>query len=872
MSRHLRFSLWLSCALLAAGSSICARADPEDAQYNVVVSLSNAGQWEAALSKIAEREKVPSQSDATKARYLHARGLICERAGRAGDAAAAYRSLLAAHPNAPEAAKARLALLYLDYAAGRPEAVIEAYPRIAPASLDPADQRNVALMYAESLWIRGDSAKAVPAYETALRLGADAAAIRPRLFSVYLKDARHRDLLALSSGGVPGVETGLVLLARAEAFLAAGSHREAEAEAARIPAADPLHARASYARARALIGLGRPADAVAPLSAAIAGMRDPAAPPAAYAALAECLAGTTNATAAAVAVREARKRTDSLAADERARTLARLALLEVSLATAAGDSKRIIEAVRAAREQVPPDQRTAILYARLYALDQQHDGRGILETLAADYPEIQKGPEDAPATLIYYRALKEAGRLDEGQALLTGLIVRRPKAPEATHARQELAAAAMDRHAYREALPLLGAILADSAARQALGPKAYAGAAYNRGLAALKAGDTNAAVESFGALLREKPDAALRIPAQRIMGRICADRGDYRGAAAAWRDALAGAAPEDEGGLRELLGQALTAAGDAAGADAEFAKAAALKGGASRLSADANGAWARALYQAGRFTNAAARYADLYQIGKDPARAYEAAAAFDKASRTAEAAEWYARAAGDRGRLPASYATNVEACLASARARAGVGDLGAGHWLKRLGPEEPDAAFDPAVKTLLAVAATNRLDRDAHASIEQAMGRYAPDRARRYALGAVLLAALSSAGEAERGAKLSGELASEFAANESKIPPSTFGGSVAPAIIYFQKGESERRAGRPAEAMASYETVLAAYPYNEWPDAAAYGLAECFAALGDAKTARERFQELAKADAKLPASRLWQERAKVRLTDLEKGD
>lgn len=783
MSRRVRFSLvWISCALLAAGSGATVRADTEDAQYNVVVSLSNAGQWDAALAKIAEREKVPGLPDSAKARYLHARGLICERAGRTGDAASAYRALLAAHAGAPEAAKARLALLYLDYAAGRPEAVIEAYPGIATASLDPADQRNVALMYAESLWSRGDSAKAVPAYETALRLGADAAAIRPRLFSVYLKDARHRELLALSSGGVPGVETGLVLLARAEAFLSGGSHREAEAEAARIAAADPLHARASYARARALIGLGRPADAVAPLSAAIAGMRDPAAPPAAYVALAECLAGTTNAAAAAVAVREARKRADSLTADERERTLARLALLEVSLATASGDSKRIIEAVRAAREQVPPDQRTAVLYARLYALDQQHDWKGIVETLTSDYPEIQKGPEDGPATLIYYRSLKEAGRAGEGQALLAGLIARKPKVAEATHARMELAAAAMERQAYREAIPLLGAVLADSAARQALGPKSYAGAAYNRGLAALKAGDTNTAVESFGILLREKPDAALRVPAQRILGRICADRGDYRGAAAAWRDALAGAPTDEEAGLRELLGQALTAAGDAAGADAEFTKAAALKGGPGRLSPDASGAWARALYQAGRFTNAAARYADLYQAGKDPARAYEAAAAFDRANRLPEAAEWYARAAGDRGLLPAAYATNVEACLASARARAGAGDLGAAYWLKRLGPEEPDTAFDPAVKALLAVAGTNRLDRTALDSLEAAMGRYAPDRPRRYALGAVLLAALSAAGEAERGAKLAGGLAADFAGNESKVPPSTFGGSIAPAV------------------------------------------------------------------------------------------
>jgi len=52
--------LWFaSIALLPGILATTARAaDGEEVQYNVVVNLYNAGQWQAAISKIEEREKL----------------------------------------------------------------------------------------------------------------------------------------------------------------------------------------------------------------------------------------------------------------------------------------------------------------------------------------------------------------------------------------------------------------------------------------------------------------------------------------------------------------------------------------------------------------------------------------------------------------------------------------------------------------------------------------------------------------------------------------------------------------------------------------------------------------------------------------------
>ena len=118
--------------------------------------------------------------------------------------------------------------------------------------------------------------------------------------------------------------------------------------------------------------------------------------------------------------------------------------------------------------------------------------------------------------------------------------------------------------------------------------------------------------------------------------------------------------------------------------------------------------------------------------------------------------------------------------------------------------------------------------------------------------------------------KLSQSLLDEFAGVEGKLPADHFGATVAPAMIRFYRGELLRKGGKPADAMVEYETVLGVYPYNEWPDAAACGVAECFFALGDPDTAKKRFEEVTKSGGKSPASQAWRTLAGRRLEELER--
>jgi thioredoxin-like negative regulator of GroEL len=88
-------------------------------------------------------------------------------------------------------------------------------------------------------------------------------------------------------------------------------------------------------------------------------------------------------------------------------------------------------------------------------------------------------------------------------------------------------------------------------------------------------------------------------------------------------------------------------------------------------------------------------------------------------------------------------------------------------------------------------------------------------------------------------------------------------------MIYYFKGEAQRRRGRHAEALAAYETVLAAYPYNEWPDAAICGAAECFVAFGDAGSAVKKLKEVADAPQDAGVSEQWRQHAATRIKELQ---
>jgi len=219
LRRALLLVLWLC--------PICFGADPEEAQYNVVVTLYNAGQWQAAIKKIEEREKL-QLPDAMRARYLAAKGLAYEKGGKTADARAVYESLQTKYPQAPETRAARIALVHIDYAARNFDDVIKTYAAIDKAGLPDADKRNLALMYAEALYTKDDAKAARAAYDEALKLGADKTAVAGRLFDLYARLQLHNELLALSANGLTGVDADLVSLVRTESLLALGRNAEAD--------------------------------------------------------------------------------------------------------------------------------------------------------------------------------------------------------------------------------------------------------------------------------------------------------------------------------------------------------------------------------------------------------------------------------------------------------------------------------------------------------------------------------------------------------------------------------------------------------------------------------------------------------------------
>jgi tetratricopeptide (TPR) repeat protein len=320
---------------------------------------------------------------------------------------------------------------------------------------------------------------------------------------------------------------------------------------------------------------------------------------------------------------------------------------------------------------------------------------------------------------------------------------------------------------------------------------------------------------------------------------------------------------------RERFGHA----GDHAAACAQFEALAAKAGGDKKLPQESLEAWARSLYMLKKYPDAAAKYETLYNHrGKAPAHAYECAASYERAGALTPAAEWYARALEGKEKLPKEYADAVATNLASARLKSGTGDMGRDYWLDRLRTEETPAAFGAGIAALGQLADAGKLDGAARARLREAMKALPPSQTRYYSVGAALLQALSASdkkGDAQEMDTLARTLAAQLAENEKALNKQEHGATVAAAMIYYYRGEAERRSGNCADALASYETVLAAYPYNEWPDAAAYGAAECYLALGDAETARAKLQEIVSAREQSPASQRWREKATNRLAELK---
>ncbi|OGV83824.1 MAG: hypothetical protein A2340_05425 [Lentisphaerae bacterium RIFOXYB12_FULL_60_10] len=841
-------------------------AEPEEAQYNVVVSLFNAGQFDAALKKIQEREAA-TIPDPMRARYLHARALIHERAGKPDAARTAYAALLEKHPQAPECNGARIALLYLDHTANRNAEIVAAYPAIQQNALKPEERRNLALMFAEALVATGNQPQAITAYRQALQLGADAALVNPRLFDLYVRAGNHAELLAVSANGVTGMDPLLLALVRAEALLTTKRFAEAETEAAKIPAGHAHEPRASYVRAQALIGLNRPADAATPLALAIARWKDLPTPPVAWLTLATCQAETGNLREAAASAAQARNRLREIPEAQAADFRTRLAMLEINLATrtnGVGDVAAILERVQA---DLPADRLPDLLYQRVYALASAGNHKVLLDTMARDFPILQKGPHDGPATILYARALRATGQAEAAQQCLQDLITRKPDAPESMHARIEIAQAHLDAGRLDEAAALLD-MTARTDLKKLLGPAIHHDVLFNRAILAIKRNQPANAIPLLTALLADKPAAPLLETATRALAQAQLDTKQYAQAAATWKNLLN--QYPDDASLHERIATSLYLAGNLAAALEHLDRLAGMKDGAKPENLELA---ARILLDLKRPVDAAARYEQLYKTGgKKPAHAFECAVAWDRAGNTTNAAVWFETAARSRRDLPETYAGQVDALLAQARLASGTGDLGAGWWITRLTPDTDAATFNASLAALLRAIDTGRPNPDLPSRLEKACQAIPVGHVNRMALAAAHIAALARLGKDKDILTVSDAILKELAEAESTYPPGVFGSTIAPAMIRFHRGEALRRTGHPTDALLEYETVLSVYPYNEWPDAASCGVAECFAALGESDVAQTRFEEITKTGAKTPAAATWQAYAERRLRELKEGD
>lgn len=858
--------LMIVAGLLAA-TSIARAAEAEEAQYNVVARLSNAGQWQAALEKIAEREK-QQLAPAMRARYAFARGLALEATKKPADARRAFTEVFEKHPSAPEAIRARAAVVFLDHAAGDLAAALAGCAAIDGKALPVEERRQLALVRADAALAAGDPGQALAACEEARSLKADPAVVTPKLFGIYQALGKHADLVKLAAEPVPGVPDDARRLARSEAFLALGKPADAEAEAKAVPPKSPYAARAKFALARALARQDKLVEAADPLAEAIRDLRDPPAPPSAGILLAECLLAAGRQPEAERALAEAVARAGTLQPADREALVRQAALLKIRVAAASKDAKAVAAAVDAARDALPPEQRAKAVYARLFALHESRDDAALLRSMDADLAAVRDAPEEGAAVLLLAAALERRQRADDARRLLDSFVERRPDVAEAAQARLALADAALQRGDFAAARTLLDGFLATRDVTTRFGKEAVAQASYNLAVAALRLDDPRAVVPAVERVRQISPGTPLLARALVLLGQARAATQDWPAAAAAWNEALANGQGIDEADVRSRLARALVAAGKPADARTQFERLATTAGGIEKLSRDDREALARALFATGDFVAAAAAYDALARGPGGTARqAFEAGVCSERADRWADADKAYTLAERRRDELPAEYAAALPEALARVRLRAGTGDRGMAQWLGRLEPATPDEGFDAALATVATIAGGTAAGAVPLDRLEKLLDAYGPRTPRAFGIGAVLLQA-AAVTDQPRMKRLAPRLAADYAAAAAALPADTWSTTVAPAIIHFYAGEALRAAGDHAAALAAYETVLAAYPVNEWPDAAAYGAAECYAALGDTATALARLGEVAaEAAADRPDSK-WIETARRRLAEL----
>ena len=868
----------IATAILAAlcHAPAAKAVDREEVQYNVVVSLFNAGKWREALAQIDKRLK-EDLTDNMRARYLYARGMALETGEDPAAARTTYAKLIETLPEAEQVNDAKVAIIYIDYARDNWTGIIDTYATVKLDALEQAQQRDLALMFGQALYARDVPDQALTAYNRALELGASREALAARLLELYARTGDHQQLLAVTAQPVAGVKEDLQWLLRSESMLALKQWDKAAAEAARVPAESDYIGAAALVRARALLQLDRGAEAAQPLATAIAKLANP--PPSAYVALAECLVEAKQPDEAKKAMADARKVVAALPDDHADKTslAQKLALLELHLLSDSGNHKALVAAIARDRERYPAEQLAQLLYLKLYALSELDDHDALLDSMADDYPTLQKSAFDGAATLLYFAALNERKKTDQARDVLEAYVARQPESEHALRARFELARMAIDAGEDEAADKRLSELIADKRAAEVLGPAALSQTLYNRAVIAARQQRNDEAVAALTQLLATKPDADLTSTALVLLGEthLAADRPAQ--AAEAWEAALATGQVKDPATMHERIGKVRFNLKQPVEAAEQFTKAAELRGGESKLDVATRRIHARALHQAGHTAEAAARFADLADGRHDDRYndAFEAAVLYDRAGKPQDAEKLYTLAQKNKSRLSEAYAQAVDETLASLRLREKLGDLGLDYWLSCLGGDVDDARFAPAAAALRQIAAGHRFDKDANKALAVRAAAYTAKQARHYDLAAVQLLALWSEVEVSDSRKtlnelstLAEKLGAQLEDNEAALIEAGQAPTVAAAMIYFFLGEAQRREGNIADALVSYETVLAVYPYNQWPDAATCGAADCFAALGDIDTAIAKFDQVIQAAAPHPDAKPWREYATRRVTEL----
>ncbi|MBF0246156.1 MAG: hypothetical protein HQL31_12955, partial [Planctomycetes bacterium] len=324
--------------LLVLSSPFAFSADREEIQYNVAVALYNAGSWQQALEKISERRKTDLKPE-MQTRYLYLEAMAREKGGQPEEAAKSYRDLLAKDPAHELSPKARLALVYIDYSTGQYAEMLELMKAVKAGTLSAQERQDLCLMKAEALSRSEDTKAALLAWEEAAKAGAEAAIVQPRLFELYLKGARHQELLNLSAKGIPGLDDSLLAMVRAESLLELKRYAEAEKEARKVTADSVHRPRAALACARALMARDHFAAAAEPLTLAIAGLKPP--PLSARLALVDCLLVGKQIEPARKALLESAQAIGQMKGEEAQEARKELALLEVRIALLGEDSSEI---------------------------------------------------------------------------------------------------------------------------------------------------------------------------------------------------------------------------------------------------------------------------------------------------------------------------------------------------------------------------------------------------------------------------------------------------------------------------------------------------------------------------------------------------